>query len=533
MTLRGVAQWLDDKLNPIVVKELRQAVQSKFVVVVLLLFLVVQLLIVGIYLAVNSGSRGAIGSLEQQAGRDLFSIIQGIMLAVCMVFIPLYTGIRLGAERSDSNVDLLFVTTLPPRAIISGKILASLTLAVVIFSSVTPYLFFTYLLRGIDWPSIWMVVFVDFVAIIAGTHLAVFLAVIPGHWFFKAIIGLLGLAALVILFSGAMSITIELLFSSGAAFIDAPFFLYAVTFALTGVFGVCAMFYSWSVALLSPASANRALIPRVVFFLFWLVSLAVCFGWNYAGTGVMANEPMTCFVWGLGLLCCLQMVIAINERESWSPRTARTIPRQWWLRMPAFLFYSGAAGGVIFSCALFALTIWISTMSSRLFVIVPQGNFNTWDALSFSIPVVLIIGLYVYCYAMTAVLFRRSVPQYVSSLFTWVVFVILVAVGCFLPTISMLILWDEWNYRTHYPWLVTIPFVAIDVLTDRRGRPEPELFWITTIGWAIGITLLNLPWFIAQFRAFRPYQSVSSSLAKMERLPQLTEEQAAVTRTLG
>ena len=41
---------LDDAINPIVVKELRQAVQSKFVVAVLLLFLLIQLVFIGIYL---------------------------------------------------------------------------------------------------------------------------------------------------------------------------------------------------------------------------------------------------------------------------------------------------------------------------------------------------------------------------------------------------------------------------------------------------------------------------------------------------
>ena len=37
--LTAALGWLDDRLNPIVVKELRQAVSSKFVNTVLLLFL--------------------------------------------------------------------------------------------------------------------------------------------------------------------------------------------------------------------------------------------------------------------------------------------------------------------------------------------------------------------------------------------------------------------------------------------------------------------------------------------------------------
>ncbi len=50
MTLTGIIDRLDDWINPIVVKELRQAVKSRLVTVVLLLFLGVQLLIVTVFL---------------------------------------------------------------------------------------------------------------------------------------------------------------------------------------------------------------------------------------------------------------------------------------------------------------------------------------------------------------------------------------------------------------------------------------------------------------------------------------------------
>ena len=41
----------------------------------------------------------------------------------------------------------------------------------------------------------------------------------------------------------------------------------------------------------------------------------------------------------------IQLLISINERDSWGPRVARAIPRSQLLRPLAFLFYSGAAGG--------------------------------------------------------------------------------------------------------------------------------------------------------------------------------------------
>ena len=147
----GILQRIDDAFNPIVVKELRQAVQGKFVAAVLIVLLIIQLTAVGLII-INSRDI----STTYNAGRDAFMILQSIMLGICLLFVPAYTAFRLGSERSDSNVDLLFITTIRPRAIIGGKIFASLAITVLIFSACMPFMVFTYWLRGIDLPSIFV-----------------------------------------------------------------------------------------------------------------------------------------------------------------------------------------------------------------------------------------------------------------------------------------------------------------------------------------------------------------------------------------
>ena len=47
---------LSDRINPIVVKELRQAVQSRFVIAALLTLLLVQLVAIGIYILASGAS---------------------------------------------------------------------------------------------------------------------------------------------------------------------------------------------------------------------------------------------------------------------------------------------------------------------------------------------------------------------------------------------------------------------------------------------------------------------------------------------
>src|SRR5262245_48579825 len=97
----GLKASLSDRLNPIVVKELRQAVQSRFVIAPLMTLLSIQIVAIGIYLLTSGGSL-----LSFDAGRNVFLILFAILQGVGMLFVPLYTAVRLAAERSDTNVDL-------------------------------------------------------------------------------------------------------------------------------------------------------------------------------------------------------------------------------------------------------------------------------------------------------------------------------------------------------------------------------------------------------------------------------------------
>src|SRR5204863_1400529 len=70
------------------------------------------------------------------------------------VVVP-YSAFRsLAAEREDNTYDLLSITTLRPWQIVSGKLGSAIVQMGVYFSAITPCLAFTYLLRGIDLPTI-------------------------------------------------------------------------------------------------------------------------------------------------------------------------------------------------------------------------------------------------------------------------------------------------------------------------------------------------------------------------------------------
>src|SRR3954470_18053013 len=170
---------LGDRVNPIVVKETRQAVNSRLVATFLLLFLAVQL--VAMLLMITSREFTNPDDINLRAGRDMFTFVQGILLGTCMVLIPSMTGVRLAVERSDVNVDLLFISSLTPRAVISGKLFAAAALALLIFSACAPFMTFAYVMRGLDVPTIMVVLVADYLTVLLTTALALFLASVPAN----------------------------------------------------------------------------------------------------------------------------------------------------------------------------------------------------------------------------------------------------------------------------------------------------------------------------------------------------------------
>ena len=73
-----------------------------------------------------------------------------VLIFPLVVVVPFSAFRSLSAERDENTYDLLRVSSLTPRQIITGKLASSIVQMGVYFSAVAPCLAFTYLLRGID-----------------------------------------------------------------------------------------------------------------------------------------------------------------------------------------------------------------------------------------------------------------------------------------------------------------------------------------------------------------------------------------------
>src|SRR5260221_5956296 len=180
--------WREWELNPVVIKELRQSVRSWAVTGMLLLFLTVLFIRSLVFLISQSFDNNP----SQELGGPMFQTFAAILTFASVVFIPLYLGIRVAVERADSNPDLLYISTITPGRIIRGKFLCGAYMTMLFFSACMPFMAFTNLLRGVDLPSVFFILFYLFLVVCAANMIAIFLACLPISRPFKLLVLIYG-----------------------------------------------------------------------------------------------------------------------------------------------------------------------------------------------------------------------------------------------------------------------------------------------------------------------------------------------------
>ena len=485
-SIADILEKINDRLNPIVVKELRQAVQGKFLIVVLICFLCLQLLTMGLFLTDEAVTESF------NAGLNIFRVLLGILFGTCLLFVPAYTGIRLASERADANVDLLFITTLQPRSIIWGKFFAGIVLTVLLYSACMPFMTFTYLLRGVDLPSVFILLALDFIVVAMSIQCGILIGCLPANRVFKVILGVGWFVAMNIVFTTLMVVMFVpggLLDSGIGSQLDSWEFWRGALGVLIGGSSLIGLLALLSIALISPLSTNRALPVRVFATSVWLLT-----GIGAAIWSIGVNDFIPIMVWATShiFLYSIGLFVAVSERERLGSRVRRTIPRRQFLRPLAFLFYSGAAGGVAWSSLTIALTLLSMVGWLIAFPHMETGN----ETELIGPPAVL--GLYTFSYVLAASLIRRNfLSDRVTGAYTWVIALVLLGITTTIIPLVLFFLYGKWEES----WLVASPFGPF-LFADVSGFVSKSIAIASVC--AIFVGVLSLPWFVRQFDDFRP-----------------------------
>lgn len=496
--IRNALAFVDDRLNPIVVRELRQAVQSRFVIVVLMLYLTVEFFAMWMMLMFNGMSMD-----NFTAGRDVFLMLNGILLGTCLLFVPAYVGVRLAAERSQQNVDLVFITTIRPRSIIWGKAGAALALTILIYSACSPFMVMTYLLRGVDIPSIAVVLSLDLLVIAGGVFLAMFIGALPTHWLSKALLGLLLMMGMASAFTMSMAAANACLYMGiGSRLNTWDFWGPALLFCSLVIAADGLLLYLAGVMLMPPA-ANRARAARIYVTLAWLIIGTLV--WTLP---LVSPVPIPFFktAWIICIMPILGLAImvGVSERDQWGPRLANAIPRRVWLRPLWLVFSSGALGGVIWACLLIAITLGVYAWEIKS----PTSNY----------PKQVLIGeitfaCFVLAYSLTAVLlrdyiFRRKIKTPVVGSLA----LLMMAGGTIIPVLTVFFMSPDMWDRDASQWMFLNPLSGLI-----EARTGDQTYYLTIAAvWCAAAVLLNIPWMIRQVAACRPPAAARTAAPAVE-----------------
>jgi hypothetical protein len=488
-----VANWRELELNPIVVKELRQSVRSWAVTGMLLLFLVV-LFITSLAFLVDQTFEVA---GNEQLGGDIFRAFIVILAGASILFIPLYVGVRMAAERQENNTDLLYVTTLSPGQVIRGKFFCGAYLSLLLFSAFMPFMALTNLLRGVDLPTVFFILMFLFVVVCAAILLAIFIACLPVSRPFKMLLALGEFGVSFWIVGGVIFSAFSMMRSGVGSMMAEKYFWSLTTTVGVVVAAAGGLFFILSVALISPPSANRAFWPRIYLTAIWLIGALLAGAWAW-----VESDPQLILTWTYfgTLLLVASLVVTVSNNDPLSVRVRRTIPAAGLKRIIAFVFYNGAAGGVVWTMTLILITFF-GTIGFPTMLGASLGKSYSWPASVFSefLDVYPPLLIYIFAYALTGVFIQRRFLPLRPAKFAGLLAILVAGLSAIGPSI-VLFLMNNLSWKN----IEAIQLGNASNLFVATNPGQRHAHLIFAGAWLVIILALNAKWFVTQVKNFRP-----------------------------
>ena len=488
MTFSSLAGTLDDWINPIAVKEMRQAVNGRLMAWTLTAFLLIQVGIVASVLLFSETYQ-----YDFSIGRNVFMGLLGVLLGTCLFYLPISTSARFATERFQQNIDLLFITTLKPVQIIWGKTLAAMALLLLFFTASMPFMMLTYLLRGIDLQSSIILLGLDFLAVCACIQVAIWLATIPGPQVLRLLIGL------PILF-GAFIFVWQISYGmlhNGIGTRIGPWGVWApaLTIASFVILGAGLLFVL-SVTNITHPTANRALGIRIYLFFAWLTTGIVIGIWSIIDR---SSGPIGTWLVVMALLFSANLFNSIGEPHEPGPRVLRTIPQKRLPRFLAFFLYSGVASGISYSILMIVGTFAVAALFLDVAALLIGPGYKS-GGFEDSFIISAVFALYALVYSLTALTIKRFFfahskrPQITAEIAA-----ILFLAGAMVPLIIGLLLFSDSLDQLPPVVFWGNPFVPVFLDRDVLHEYTP----IACI-WAVAVLVITLPWLKRQYLNFKP-----------------------------
>lgn len=326
-----------DRLNPMLVKELRQGMRG---IGFVSLFVGFQMLLCIILLMT------AYVAAPETAGSKLSGIITTFFFIACVVVQPLRGLAALNQEIKGDTIDLLSMTRLNAWKITYGKWLSIVAQSALLLTAIIPYLILRYFFGDMQLFSEILMLITLFILSATLTAVAVGISAIPST-LVRFIFPILVLFSMIsglpsLIFGGRMGFDILDLTT-----------LHDLKSALTylGVLTVFAYIIwislDFGTSIIAPASENRATRRRLI-SLGYLILLLITFlaiDFSPMGTAVLAS-----------ILCVPVVIISLSENNHLLPVTTAPFTRKGALgKISKYFLYPGWASGLFYTLLLYGL----------------------------------------------------------------------------------------------------------------------------------------------------------------------------------
>lgn len=332
-----VSGWL----NPILIKEARQSLKSRQFLITFFLLLTASVLwtILGVVL-------NAPDVYFVPQGENLLTGYYFVLAIPMMGILPLAAYRSLAEEIDNDTFEMLVITRLSSMRIVLGKMNSAILQMLIYFAAIVPCLAFSYLLRGIDLPTVAMVLLVVFVNSLLLTSFALMLATLAPHRMGQTML-LLSLIAVIFIaeFTCAGFCLFGILDENAGS--DPASIMMTAVFTLVSA-SCIAVFLKAAAARVAPVSENRATGLRWCMFaqqLIWIGAIAVISQW-YGDPEVLNFGIMV-----VGGYWLLMGTLMLAESPELSPRVQRDLPHTVAGRILLTWFNPGPGTGYVFAIA--------------------------------------------------------------------------------------------------------------------------------------------------------------------------------------
>lgn len=439
---------LSDRLNPVLIKEMRQSFHSRLMLVVMAFLMLGELLMLFI---IQMDYSTMVKSTLANLGRISFSIqMTGVSIAIFALCV-FQLGAGFSQERGKRELDYSRLSNISAFSVVFGKMCSSFVMMVYIYSMCLPFMLVAYYLRGISVGSMvsWVLVMFPLYLCYASASL------------FIGSFGVRGLNALVMLLLWPCIVYVSRAvyhMSSSTAWVLVRPSLFLLL--LTG------MLVSYSVAIVSAGQSNRMFGPR----LYCVVSAVAV-----PLFGVDNNVPIIYFV-----MLCMMSIPVVWERFEAGRRVMLERPRSRLLRVMKFPLCIGKASGLVLCWGLILLLLLLQLLP----------NYHTTVT---SLPLRLALaGMYIMFYVQLTVLFERwflTLKPLAILLIVLEAFLLLPQAGAGLFKVTN---------NVNISRILTL-FTPMSVLGDDC---VPERIWPFPVSLSLLTLLALMPYILRQLRAF-------------------------------